>query len=78
MKLTNLILSASVAAMALVSCNKQETTPQNESSTLKTVQVSLENVIFTKGVAGPKVNDGDKVIVNSFQIFLTDASGNEY
>ena len=78
MKLTNLILSASVAAMALVSCNKQETTPQNESSTLKTVQVSLENVIFTKGVAGPKVNDGDKVIVNSFQIFMTDASGNEY
>ncbi len=78
MKLTNLILSASVAAMALVACNKQETTPQNESSTLKTVQVSLENVIFTKGVAGPKVNDGDKVIVNSFQIFLTDASGNEY
>ena len=78
MKLTNLILSASVAAMALVSCNKQETTPQKESATLKTVEVSLENVIFTKGAAGPKVNDGDKVIVNSFQIFLTDASGNEY
>ena len=78
MKLTNLILSASVAAMALVACNKQETTPQTGSSTLKTVEVSLENVIFTKGVAGPKVNDGDKVIVNTFQIFLTDASGNEY
>ena len=78
MKLTNLILSASVAAMALVSCNKQETTPQAGSSTLKTVEVSLENVIFTKGPAGPKVNDGDKVIVNTFQIFLTDASGNEY
>ena len=78
MKLTNLILSASVAAMTLVACNKQETTPQTGSSTLKTVEVSLENVIFTKGVAGPKVNDGDKVIVNTFQIFLTDASGNEY
>ena len=78
MKLTNLILSASIAAMALVSCNKQETTPQTGNARLKTVGVSLENVIFTKGAAGPKVNDGDKVIVNSFQIFLTDASGNEY
>lgn len=78
MKLTNLILSASIAAMALVSCNKQETTPQTGNARLKTVEVSLENVIFTKGAAGPKVNDGDKVIVNSFQIFLTDASGNEY
>ena len=78
MKLTNLILSASIAAMALVSCNKQETTPQTGNARLKTVGVSLENVIFTKGAAGPMVNDGDKVIVNSFQIFLTDASGNEY
>ena len=47
MKLTKLMLSACVAALALVSCNKDETTP-DVSNRLKTVEVSLENVALTK------------------------------
>lgn len=77
MKLTKLMLSASVAALALVSCNKQDTTPEAPKR-LKTVEVSLENVALTKGLAGPKIEAGDAVVLNDFKIFLTDASGNEY
>lgn len=77
MKLTKLMLSASVAALALVSCNKQDTTPEAPKR-LKTVEVSLENVALTKGLAGNKIESGDAVILNDFKIFLTDGSGNEY
>lgn len=77
MKLTNLMLSATLAAMALISCNKQDTTPQ-VANRLRTVEVSLENVVFTKGLAGEKIKANDPILVNNFQIFLTDASGNEY
>ena len=77
MKLTKLMLSASVAALALVSCNKQDTTPEAPKR-LKTVEISLENVALTKGLAGPKIEAGDAVILNDFKIFLTDGSGNEY
>ena len=76
MKLTKLMLSASVAALALVSCNKQDTTP--EANRLKTVEISLENVALTKGLAGDKIENGDAVKLNDFKIFLTDAEGNEY
>lgn len=78
MKLIKLMLSASIAALALVSCNKQDTDPQPVSNRLKTVEVSLENIVFTKGAAGDKINADQKVAVKSFQIFLTDAAGNEY
>ena len=77
MKSTKLMLSASVAALALVSCNKQDTTPEAPKR-LKTVEISLENVALTKGLAGPKIEAGDAVILNDFKIFLTDGSGNEY
>ena len=77
MKLTKLMLSASVAALALVSCNKQDTTPE-ASKRLKTVEVSLENVALTKGLAGNKIEANDAVKLNDFKIFLTDAQGNEY
>lgn len=77
MKLTKLMLSASVAALALVSCNKQDTTPEAPKR-LKTVEISLENVALTKGLAGSKIEAGDAVVLNDFKIFLTDGSGNEY
>ena len=77
MKLTKLMLSASVAALALVACNKQDTAPETLKR-LKTVEISLENVALTKGLAGPKIEAGDAVILNDFKIFLTDDSGNEY
>ena len=76
MRLIKLMLAASVAVCALASCNKQETTPQ--ANRLKSVEVSLENVILTKGLAGDKIKAGDAVQVNDIKIFLTDAAGNEY
>ncbi len=77
MKLTELMLSASVAALALVSCNKQDISPEAPKR-LKTIEVSLENAALTKGLAGNKIESGDAVILNDFKIFLTDGSGNEY
>ena len=77
MKLTNLMLSATLVAMAFVSCNKQDTTPEAPRR-LKTVEVSLENVVLTKGLAGNKIEAGDAVALNDFKVFLTDAAGNEY
>jgi hypothetical protein len=71
------MLSASIAALALVSCNKQDATPE-ASKRLKTVEISLENVALTKGLAGPKIEAGDAVVLNDFKIFLTDGAGNEY
>ena len=77
MKLTKLMLSASVAALALVSCEKHETAPEAPKR-LKTVEVSLKNAALTKGLAGNKIKEGDAVILNDFKLFLTDAAGNEY
>ena len=76
MKLSKLMLTASVAVVALASCNKQEAAP--EVNRLKTVEISLENVIMTKGLAGDKIQAGDAVVVNDLKIFLTDAAGNQY
>ena len=50
------MLSASVAAIALVSCNKQDTTPEI-SGRLKSVELSLANVEFTKAVTDMKMLD---------------------
>lgn len=77
MKLTKIMLSASIAVLALASCNKQDTTPQ-VANRLKTVEISLENFTLTKAEAGTKIESGDAVQVNDFKIFLTDGSGNEY
>lgn len=72
MKLSKLMLSALAAVFALVSCTKENHTPEN--TTLKTVQMSLENVIMTKGPAGDKISANQKVTVNNFKVFLTDGS----
>jgi hypothetical protein len=66
------MLSACVAAMALVSCNKEGIDP--ESTSLKSVKLTFENVIMTKGLAGDKIHAGSPVLVNNFKIFLTDGS----
>ena len=75
MKLSKLMLSACVAAVALVSCNKEETTPIEDR--LKTVEISLENMMLTKSVS-ESITDQTKVNVNQFKIFLTDNNGNLY
>lgn len=71
MKLTKLMLSAFVAALALVSCNKQDTTPEI-SGRLKSVELSLENVQFTKAVTDKFLTADDQVVLKNFKIFLTD------
>ena len=77
MKITKLMLSAAVAALALVSCNKQDTTPTIPNR-LKTVEISVQNAALTKGLAGNKIENGQAVLVKDFKVFLTDAAGNEY
>lgn len=72
MKLTKLMLSACVAALTLVSCNKENHTPVTEG--VKTVEMSIANLIMTKGEAGSKISHGAAVVVNDFQVFLTDES----
>ena len=73
MKLTNLMLSASIAALALVSCNKNETTPEGDTAP-RSVEISFEN-IATKGPAGDKIHHNTTpVVVNDLKIFLTDES----
>lgn len=77
MKRTTIILSAFVAVLAIASCNKMDSAP-DAPKRLKTVEISLENIALTKGLAGKKIHSGDAVILNNFKIFLTDAAGNEY
>ena len=72
MKLTKLMLTALVAVFTMVSCSKEMQTP--EDTTLKTVQVSLKNIVMTKGLAGDKIESGNAVKVKNFKIFLTDGS----
>ena len=61
MKITKLMLSAAVAALALVSCNKQDTTPTT--NRLKTVEIAIDNAVITKGLAGDKISQGQAVHV---------------
>ena len=74
MKTTKLMLSACMAALALVSCNKMESDEVNATS-LKSVELSLSNVQFvTKADGGAAISDGQSVMVSSFQVFFTDGS----
>ena len=72
MKLTKLMLSASVAALALVSCNKNDVTPEAGGTNPKTVEISFENIVMTKGPAGAKIENNSAVYVDNLKIFLTD------
>lgn len=74
MKITKLMLSALSAVLVLVSCNKENTTP-DVSGNLKSVQISLKNVAFeTKGAGLDYDLDNTKVKLNNVQIFFTDGS----
>lgn len=88
MKLTKLMLSALVAAMALTSCQKDENPSEVKNSTLGSVEIYVNNIAYTKGPALETINSGDQVTLNSLKIFLTngdmsavypakDAEGNE-
>ena len=74
MKATKLMLSACVAVLALVSCNKVET-DEIQKGSLKSVELSLSNVQFvTKAAGGAEITDGQSVMVSSFQVFFTDGT----
>ena len=72
MKRTTIILSAFVAVLALVSCNKQDTTP--EVTSLKTVEISLKDLLFTKAQTDAFLTSDTQVKLNDFKIFLTDGT----
>ena len=75
MKLTKLMLSASVAALALVSCNKNESTPVVMDQNLKSVEISLSNVQFaTKGAGYTSDLSGTDLQLNTIQLFFTDGT----
>ena len=72
MKLTKLMLSACVAALALASCNKEDAVVPVETK-VKSVDVSIANTILTKSQSN-SIAKGTKVTLNDFKIFLTDAT----
>ena len=76
MKLTKLMLSASVAALALASCNKNENGPVVMDENLKSVEISLSNVQFaTKGSGHTSDLSGTDLQLNTIQLFFTDGTG---
>ena len=79
MKTRNFLLTACMAVLALVACNKNDDN-HVANNRLKSVEISLENVLLsqTRGLAGDKIEDGTPVTVTDFQVFLTDEQGNEY
>ena len=76
MKITKLMLSALVAAAALVSCNKEDHDPVD--TKVKSISISLENAIMTKGVSTGEVEEGTAVNVNSLRFFFLDNDGKNY
>ena len=70
MKLTKLMLSACVAALALVSCQKEGPSVPVETK-VKSVDVSIANMILTKSESAT-IAKGTKVNLKNFKIFLTD------
>lgn len=78
MKSLKFMLTACVAAVALTSCEKEDIVPQVQDTRMKSVEVSLENAVVTRGSAGTKIEKNDPVTVNNLKIFLTDAAGNLY
>ena len=71
MKLTKLMLSACVAALALVSCQKEE--GPSVKGEYKSVEIEINNLFMTKS-AGETIADGTAVTLKNFRIYLTDGT----
>lgn len=67
------MLTIACAAAALVGCQK-ENVPEAPNG-LKSVEISLENLIMTKGDAGTKIEGSTPVQVNDLQFFLVKSNG---
>lgn len=72
MKLSKLMLTMAVAASAFAACNKEDVTPVSKN--LKSVDISLENVLFTKSVDATEIANGSDVVINDFMVYFTDGS----
>lgn len=74
MKLMKLMLSAVAAVLVLASCNK-ENTSVTENPNLKTVELSLNNVMtLTKSPGTTNDLNGTKIVLNSVQFFFSDGT----
>lgn len=71
---TKLMFAALAAAAVFTACTKENPTME-PSKTLKSVEISLDNLIYTKGAAGDKIKAGDAVQVNDVQVFLVKSDG---
>lgn len=71
---TKLMFAVLAAAAVFTACTKEGPT-MDASKTLKSVEISLDNLIYTKGAAGDKIEAGDPVQVNDVQIFLVKSDG---
>ena len=71
---TKLMFAVLAAAAVFTACTKEDPT-MDASKTLKSVEISLDNLIYTKGAAGDKIEAGDPVQVNDLQIFLVKSDG---
>lgn len=73
MKLTKLMLSASIAVLALVSCNKQDTTPQAVDLSPKTVEINVNNLFMTKST-GALLEPG-QIALKNLRLYLVASDG---
>ena len=71
---TKLMFAVLAAAAVFTACTKEGPT-MDASKTLKSVEISLDNLIYTKGAAGDKIAAGRPVQVNDVQIFLVKSNG---
>ena len=71
---TKLMFAVLAAAAVFTACTKEGPT-MDASKTLKSVEISLDNLIYTKGAAGNKIAAGTPVQVNDVQIFLVKSNG---
>ena len=71
---TKLMFAVLAAAAVFTACTKEGPT-MDASKTLKSVEISLDNLIYTKGAAGDKIAAGSPVQVNDVQIFLVKSNG---
>lgn len=71
---TKLMFAVLAAAAVFTACTKEDPTME-PSKTLKSVEISLDNLIYTKGAAGDKIAAGSPVQVNDVQIFLVKSNG---
>lgn len=74
MKAKFLFLSALVASMTLISCNKEENRTEDPATSPKSVTISLANVVPATRSADSPITGGNKVELSNFQVFFTDGT----